>query len=164
MVTDPPVFGGRTIVSDQPASATGEDALVQLCSADNHVIVGSPLTEMLSGNSDSSAFLFKTNLDHITDPEINFAQNNVNNLLHLPAQLDDTGVHTVTDGAHRSHPHFDVTQLATFKFAYDGSTHPTHATGTPAQLSPADDITTPKSTSPRTLKPTCCPSPTTTAP
>src|SRR5215471_1261495 len=50
MVTDPPVFGGRAIVSDQPASATGEDALVQLSSADNHVIVGSPLTEMLSGN------------------------------------------------------------------------------------------------------------------
>src|SRR5262249_32950744 len=75
MVTDPPVFGGRVIVSDQPASATGEDALVQLSSADNHVIVGSPLTEMLSGNSDSSAFLFKTNMDHITDPEINFASN-----------------------------------------------------------------------------------------
>src|SRR5499433_4566216 len=118
MVTDPPVFGGRTIVSDQPASATGEDALVQLCSADNHVIVGSPLTEMLSGNSDSSAFLFKTNLDHITDPEINFASNAKNHLL----QLDDDG--TMTDGAHSAHPHSDVTQLANFKFADDGSAHP----------------------------------------
>jgi Bacterial Ig-like domain len=124
MVTDPPVSGGGTIVSEQPASATGEDTPVQSTSANNHVIVGSPLTEMLSGNGDSSAFLFKTNLDHITDPEINFAQNNANTLLHLPAQLDDTGVHTVTDGAHRSHPHFDVTQLASFKVADGGSTHP----------------------------------------
>src|SRR5262249_18330554 len=124
MVTDPPVSGGGAIVSNQPASATGEDALMQLSSADNHIIVDSPLTEMLSGSSNSSAFLFKTNLDHITDPEINFAQSNANNLLHLPAQLDHTGVHTVTDGAHRSHPHFDVTQLANFKFAADGSDHP----------------------------------------
>jgi hypothetical protein len=54
-------------------------------------------------------------------------------------QLDDTGVHTVTDGAHRSNPHFDVTQLATFKFADDGSTHPTHAIGTSVQSTPADD-------------------------
>jgi hypothetical protein len=119
MVTDPPVFGGRAIVSDQPASATGEDALVQLSSAGNHVIVGSPLTEMLSGNSDSSAFLFKTNLDHITDPEINFASNAKN---HLLQQLDDDG--TMTDGAHPAHPHSDVTQLANFKFADDGSAHP----------------------------------------
>src|SRR5262249_32697835 len=139
MVTDPPASGDGTIVSDQPASATGEDTPVQSTSANNHVIVGSPLTEMLSGNSDSPPFLFKTNLDHITDPEINFAQNNANNLLHLPAQLDDTGVHTVTDGAHRSDPHFDVTQLATFKFAGDGSTHPTHAIGTSVQPTPADD-------------------------
>ena len=54
-------------------------------------------------------------------------------------QLDDTGMHTVTDGAHRSHPHFDVTQLATFKFADDGSTHPTHAIGTSVQWTLADD-------------------------
>src|SRR5262249_15993794 len=57
MVTDPPVSGGGAIVSDQPASATGEDTSVQSTSANNHVIVGSALTEMLSGNSDSSAFL-----------------------------------------------------------------------------------------------------------
>jgi hypothetical protein len=125
MVTDPPVSGGGTIVSEQPASATGEHTPVQSTSADNHVIVGSPFTETLSGKSDSSAFLFKTNLDHhITDPEINSAQNDANNLLHLPAQPDDNGVHTVTDGAHRPHPHSDVTQLANFKFADDGSAHP----------------------------------------
>jgi len=167
MVTDPPVSGGGAIVSDQPASATGEDIPVQSTSANNHVVVGSPLTEMLSGNSDSSAFLFKTNLDHITDPEINFAQNNANNLLHLPAQLDDTDVTqlatfksstsvqwtpadddhhdpeinfasnaknhllqqpdddgTMIGGAHPAHPHSDVTQLANFKFADDGSAHP----------------------------------------
>jgi hypothetical protein len=124
MVADPPVPGGGTIVSEQPASATGEHTPVQSTSADNHVIVGSPFTETLSGTSDSSAFLFKTNLDHhITDPEINSAQNDANNLLHLPAQPDDNGVHTVTDGAHRSHPHSDVTQLANFKFADDGSAH-----------------------------------------
>jgi hypothetical protein len=124
-VTDPPVSGGGAILSDQPASATGEDTLAQSSSADNHVIVGSPFTETLSGNSDSSAFLFKTNLDHhITDPEINFAQNNANNLLHLPARPEDNGVHAVTDGAHPVHPHFDVTQLASFKFADDGSAHP----------------------------------------
>jgi hypothetical protein len=124
MVTDPPVSGGGTIVSEQPASATGEHTPVQSTSADNHVIVGSPFTETLSGKSDSSAFLFKTNLDHhITDPEINSAQNDANNLLHLPAQPDDNGVHTVTDAAHRSHPHSDVTQLANFKFADDGSAH-----------------------------------------
>jgi hypothetical protein len=124
MVTDPPVSGGGTIVSEQPASATGEHTPVQPTSADSHVIVGSPFSETLSGKSDSSAFLFKTNLDHhITDPEINSAQNDANNLLHLPAQPDDNGVHTVTDGAHRSHPHSDVTQLANFKFADDGSAH-----------------------------------------
>jgi hypothetical protein len=124
MVTDPPVSGGGTIVSEQPASATGEHTPVQSTAADNHVIVGSPFTETLSGKSDSSAFLFKTNLDHhITDPEINSAQNDANNLLHLPAQPDDNGVHTATDGAHRSHPHSDVTQLANFKFADDGSAH-----------------------------------------
>jgi hypothetical protein len=133
MVTDPPVSGGGVTVSEQPASATGEHTPVQSTSANNHVIVGSPLTEMLSGNGDSSTFLFKTNLDHITDPKINFAQNNANTLLHLPARLDDTGVHTVTDGAHRSHPHFDVTQLASFKVADDGSTHPIQ------QSTPADD-------------------------
>src|SRR5262249_42703874 len=68
MVTDPPVFGGRAIVSDQPASATGEDTPVQSTSENNQVIVGSTLTEMMSGNSDGSAFLFKTNLNHINDP------------------------------------------------------------------------------------------------
>jgi len=89
-----------------PAHAPGEDTLAQSSSADNHVIVGSPFAETLSGNSDSSAFLFKTNLDHhITDPEINFAQNNANNLLHLPARPEDNGVHAVTDGAHPVHPH-----------------------------------------------------------
>jgi hypothetical protein len=139
MVTDPPVSGGGAIVSDQPASATGEHTPAQSTSANNHVIVGSPLTEMLSGNGDSSAFLFKTNLDHITDAEINFAQNNANNLFHLPAQPDDNGVHTMTDGAHRSHPHFDVTQWASFKFADDGSSHPAHATGTSVQSTPADN-------------------------
>src|SRR5262249_59656771 len=81
----------------------GEDIPVQSTSANNHVVVGSPLTEMLSGNSDSFAY--------ITDPEINFAQNNANNLLHLPAQLDD----------------IDVTQVATFK------------SSTSVQWTPADD-------------------------
>src|SRR5262249_10906063 len=110
-----PVFGGRAIVSDQPASATGEDALGQLSSADNHVIVGSPLTEMLSGNSDSSAFLFKTNLDHITDPEINFASNAKNHLL----QLDEDGI--MPCGACPAPAYSAVTQLANFKSADGGS-------------------------------------------
>src|SRR5215470_10091177 len=54
MVTDPPVSDGGTIVSEQPASATGEHTPLQSTSADNHVIVGSPFTETLSGKSDSS--------------------------------------------------------------------------------------------------------------
>jgi hypothetical protein len=140
-VTDPPGSGDGTIVSDQPVSATSEDASVQSILADSDLTVGSPFTETLSGNSDSSAFLFKTNLDHhITDQEINFAQNNANNLLHLPTQPEDNGVHTVTDGAHPAHPHFGVNQLASFKFVDGGSAHPAHATGedTSVQSAPAN--------------------------
>jgi hypothetical protein len=123
-VTDPPVFGGGTIVSDPPGSAPGQNTPVQSTSA-HDLIVSSLFTETLSGNGDRSAFVFKANLDHhITDPEINFAQSNAENLLHLPAQPEDNGVHTVTDGAHPAYPHFDVNQLASFKFAIDGSAHP----------------------------------------
>src|SRR5262249_25084054 len=101
------------------AYATSADSPVQSPSANSQVIVGRPLTEMLSSKSDSSAFLFKTNLDHITDPEINFASNAKNHLLQQP---DDDG--TMIGGAHPAHPHSDVTQLANFKFADDGSAHP----------------------------------------
>jgi hypothetical protein len=53
------------------------------------------------------------------DPEINFASNAKNHLLQQP---DDDG--TMIGGAHPAHPHSDVTQLANFKFADDGSAHP----------------------------------------
>src|SRR5262249_35744342 len=123
-ITDPPVSSGGTIVSDPPVSTPSENPSVQSTSA-HDLIVSSLFTEALSGNGDRPAFLFKATLDHhITDPEINFAQSNAENLLHLPAQPEDNGVLTVTDGTHRSHPHFDVTQLASFKFADNGSAHP----------------------------------------
>jgi hypothetical protein len=128
-VTDPPVFGGGTIVSDPPVSAPGGNTPVESTSA-HDLIVSSLFAETLSGNGDRSAFVFKANLDHhITDPEINFAQSNAENLLHLPAQAEDNGVHTVTDGAHPAYPHFDVNQLASFKFVDDGTAHRAHATG-----------------------------------
>src|SRR5262249_58689482 len=114
--TDPPVPSGGTIASDPPVPTPSENPSVQSTSA-HDLIVSSLFTEALSGNGDRPAFLFKATLDHhITDPEINFAQSNAENLLHLPAQPEDNGVLTVTDGTHRSHPHFDVTQLPSFKF------------------------------------------------
>jgi hypothetical protein len=128
-VTDPPVFGGGTIVSNPPVSAPSENTSVQSTSA-HDLIVSSLFTETLSGNGDRSAFLFKATLDHhITDPEINFAQSNAENLLHLPAQPEDNGVLAVTDGAHPADLPVDVNQLPSFKFADDGSTHSAHATG-----------------------------------
>jgi len=140
-VTDPPVFGGGTIVSDPPVSAPGGNTPVESTSA-HDLIVSSLFAETLSGNGDRSAFVFKANLDHhITDPEINFAQSNAENLLHLPAQAEDNGVHTVTDGAHPAYPHFDVNQLASFKFVDDGTAHRAHATGegTPVQSKADND-------------------------
>jgi VCBS repeat-containing protein len=141
-VTDPPVFGGGTIVSDQPVSAPSENTSVQSNSA-HDLIVSSLVTETMSANADRSAFLFKANLDHhITDPKGNFAQSNAENLLHLPAQPEDNGVHTVTNGAHAAHPHFDVNQSGGFKFADDGgSAHPAHAIGedTSVQSTAADN-------------------------
>jgi hypothetical protein len=99
-------------------------------------------TETLSGNGDRSAFLFKATLDHhITDPEINFAHSNAENLLHLPAQPEDNGVLAMTDGAHPADLPVDVNRLPSFKFADDGSAHPAHATGkdTSVQSIPADN-------------------------
>ena len=109
-VTDPPVSGGGAIVSDQPVSATGEDASVQ--------------------STPDSALLFK-----------DFAQNYGNNLLHPPAQPENDGVQTVTDGAHPAHPHSDVAQFSDFKSADDASAHLAHATGkdTSVQAPPADN-------------------------
>ena len=109
-VTDPPVSGGGAIVSDQPVSATGEDASVQ--------------------STPDSALLFK-----------DFAQNYGNNLLHPPAQPENDGVQTVTDGAHPAHPHSDVAQFSDFKSADDASAHLARATGkdTSVQAPPADN-------------------------
>jgi hypothetical protein len=133
-VTDPPVLGGGAIASDPPVSTPSENTSVQSTSA-HGLIVSSLFTEALSGNGDRSAFLFKATLDHhITDPEINFAQSNAENLLHLPARPEDDGVLTVTDGAHPADLPVDVNQLPSFKFADDGSTHPAHATGKDALL------------------------------
>jgi hypothetical protein len=139
-VTDPPVSGGGTMVSDPPVSAPSENTSVQSTSA-HDLIVSSLFAETLSGNGDRSAFLFKATLDHhITDPEINFAQSKAENLLHLPAQPEDNGVLAVTDGAHPADLPVDVNQLPSFKFADDGSAHPAHATGKDAsvQSTPAD--------------------------
>ena len=124
---------GGTIVSDPPVSATSENTLVPSTSA-HDLTVSSAFTETLSsGDVDRSAFVFRTNLDDhtLTDP-VNFAQNDKNhlvqqpadNLLHLPAQLDDNGAPTVTDGTHTTHLHFDENQWASFKFADDGIAHP----------------------------------------
>jgi hypothetical protein len=123
-VTDPPVSGGGTIVSDPPVSAPSENTSVQSTSA-HDLIVSSLFAETLSGNGDRSAFLFKATLDHhITDQEINFAQSKAENLVHLPAQPEDNGVLAVTDGAHPADLPVDVNQLPSFKFADDGSAHP----------------------------------------
>jgi hypothetical protein len=83
--------------------------------------------------------------DHhaIGDPEINLASIAKNDLpqhpADKPAQLDDNGLLAVTDGAHPTHPHFDVNQVASFKFADDGTGPPGHAIGkdTSVQSSPA---------------------------
>jgi hypothetical protein len=134
-VTDPPVSVGGTIFSDEPASATWEDASVQSTSAGSDFTVGSPSAETLSDSGDRSALFFKATLDHhITDPEINFAQSNAKNLLHLPARPEDNGVLAVTDGAHPADLRVDVNQLPSFKFADDGSTHSGHATSKDASL------------------------------
>jgi hypothetical protein len=79
-------------------------------------------------SEDASAF--KPNVDHHgnTDPEIkdiakdHLLRHPADSLLHMPAQLDDNG--GMTDGANPAHPHSDVNQLDTFKFADDGSAHP----------------------------------------
>jgi VCBS repeat-containing protein len=139
---------GGTSVGDPPTSAAGEDSSAPSTSADNHVIVSSPLTEPLSGNGDHSAFLFKPNVDHpaIADPDINLVsmardhlplQHPADNLLHMPARLDDN----MSDGAQPPHPHSDVNQSGSFKFADDGSAHPAHVIGedTSVQSTPADN-------------------------
>jgi len=89
--------------------------------------------------------------DHhaIADPGINLAsiakndlpQHPADNSLHMPAQLDDGGVLTTTDGAHPAHPQVDGNQLDTFKFADDGSPQLAHATGedTSVLSTPADN-------------------------
>jgi hypothetical protein len=126
---------GGTSVGAPPISAAGEDSSAQSTSADNHVIVSSPLTETLSSNGDHSAFLFKPNVDHpaIADPDINLVPIAKD---HLPLQhpVDDSGASAMTDGAQPAHPHSDVNQSASFKFADDGSTHPAYATGQDASL------------------------------
>ena len=103
----------------------------------------------LSG--DDSAQPFKTNLDHhaVDDPETTNSPSNSNNhplqqpadnSLHTLAQPDspsnsnnhplqqpaDNSLHTLAqpdDGPHPADPPVDVTQLASFKFADDGSAH-----------------------------------------
>jgi hypothetical protein len=54
-------------------------------------------------------------------------QHPADNLLHMPARLDDSGAFAMTDGAQPAHPHSDVNQSATFRFD-DGGAHPAHAT------------------------------------
>ena len=85
----------------------------------------------LSG--DDSAQPFKTNLDHhaVDDPETNSPSNSNNhplqqpadNSLHTPAQHADNGSPTVTDGARVGRGQVDGIQLASPKFADDGSTN-----------------------------------------
>src|SRR5262249_17908595 len=114
--------GGKT-THNAPASETGEDTSAQSTSADNHVGVSSPFTEMPSGNGERSASAFKPSVDHhaSVDPGINLAsipkdqlpQHPVDNLIHSPAQADH--------GADRAHPHVDGNQSANVKFADDGN-------------------------------------------
>jgi hypothetical protein len=85
------------------------------------------LSSDLSG--EHSAQPFKPNSDHHASagPGINDIakdQHPADNLPHGPAQHDDNGSPTVTDGAHPAHPHSDGNQPATPKFADDGSAHP----------------------------------------
>jgi hypothetical protein len=120
---------GGTTVSDLQVSATSAGSPVESASADDELIVGSPFS--LSSNGDCSTFLFKAN-NHIIDSEINFDHIDKNhlpkhfsdNLLRLPAQLDNNAAAIVTDGAYPAHCHFDGNKLANFKFADDGSVHP----------------------------------------
>src|SRR5262249_25553971 len=116
--------GGKT-AHETPASATSEEASAQSTSADNHVIVSSPLTETLSGNGDHSTFLFKPNLDHhaTAHPEISFASIPK---AHLPRPPADTLLHIPAEGhgAGPAHSHGDVDQSPSFKFADDGSANP----------------------------------------
>src|SRR5262249_32219820 len=90
---------------------------------DNHISVGSSLTETPSGNGDHSASAFKPSADHAAtvDPGINLAsipkdqlpQHSADNLIHTPAQPDH--------GAEPAHPHGDGNQSANVKFADDGN-------------------------------------------
>jgi hypothetical protein len=93
-----------TSVGDPLVSATGEDSSAQSTSADNHVIVSSPLTETLSGNGDHSAF--KPNVDHpaIADPDINLVSIARDHLpLQHPADNKDASLQsTLSDNGHHA--------------------------------------------------------------
>jgi VCBS repeat-containing protein len=137
--------GGGKSIKDLSISATAEDTSSQSTSADNGFVVSSPFAATLSGNGDPSAFQFKPNLDHhaATNPEPNdiangLLQHPADNLLHTPAQHNDSGSPVVTDGAHPAHPHSDGDHPANPKFADDGSDHPGKVPHDPPALAAND--------------------------
>lgn len=114
-----------------------------------------PFTETASGNKDHSAFQFKPSMDHhaVTDPEINditkeqpehpahphsdnfkFADDDGSaHPGHATGEDKDISVQPSADPEigdiakeHPAHPHSDVNQLASFKFADEGSADSGH--------------------------------------
>jgi hypothetical protein len=98
------------------------------------------LSSDLSG--DHSAHPFSPNSYHhaSADPQIDdIAKDHPlhrppDNLPHGVAQFADNGSPAVTDDSHPVHPHFDGSQPASFKFADDGSAHPSTGPHDPPAL------------------------------
>jgi len=148
-------WGGK-VAYDPPMSSAGEQASAQSTSAENIVSNPFPFTETASGNKDHSAFQSKPSMDHhaVTDPEINdvtkehpehqahphsdnftFADNDAHPG-HATGKDKDISVQPSADPKindiakeqpeHPAHPHSDVNQLASFKFADEGSADSEH--------------------------------------
>src|SRR5262245_14130077 len=140
-------WGGK-VAYDPPMSAVGEQAYAQSTSAENGFIVSNPFpfTETASGNKDHSPFQFKPSTDHhaVTDPEINdITKEQPEDPAHPHSdnfKLADNDDHPgkasqndskISDIAkehpeHPAHPYSDVNQLASFKFADEGSADSGH--------------------------------------